>query len=158
MLVHPSVVGREDAHLNILYEGAAVLRYWRAGVAVTADPRVQPPAPIGCVIVAWVPQRFNQFRYPCRIFYLSCMGPGDYHDGVDFNESSNLVFPPSIEPGKPAMTRPTKFGRDQFVGSTVDYFRNLCADNRKEWEKYAQTHGVVLPSHVEDFDGQQILD
>lgn len=155
MLAYPSIVFTETG-INILYDGAAVLPYWRAGIGVTADPRVQPANPLGCVIVAWCPQKFNQFRYVCRIFYLSCMGPPNHHDGVDFNESTNLVLPASVEPGKPGVQQPTAFGRVGFVGSTVDRFRDLCKGNRKHWEAYAQQHGVTLPSYIEHFDGETI--
>src|SRR5262245_24702131 len=119
MLTFPSLCFHEQ-NLVIRGDGWATLNYWRAGVAFAPRPDsdLVIGLPHGAFVVAHITQGIQggcyPRGYPIRCFYLSCLGPDGYIDGVDYpgkGDGGNLVVPSSVTPRVPQCERPTEFRR-----------------------------------------------
>jgi hypothetical protein len=80
-------------------------------------------------------------------------------DGVDYpgkHDGGTLVVPSSVTPRLPHCEQPTDFRRNSVRGVIEIQIAHLLAENKKQWQRYADAHGFTLPpDHREQFDGDR---
>jgi hypothetical protein len=98
-------------------------------------------------------------REPMRTFYISCLGPDGYIDGIDYpGKGQNIVAPASVVPRVAHCDYPTDFRRhpgDQYA-LIQNRIKGFLADHKKKWQRASEDHGFVLPDHRDYWDGDRI--
>jgi hypothetical protein len=150
-----------EQNLVIHGNGWGCLNYWRAGVGLAPRPDAAPifGLPHGATIVAYITQAITGGHhprgYPLRCFYLSCLGPDGYIDGLDYpgkDDQGILVRPDSVMPRVPQCERPMDFQRRSRRGQIELRLAAMLRESKKAWQQYADSHGFVLPpDHREVF-------
>ena len=163
MVTFPTLCFREQ---NLVIQGGdaaglACINYWRAGVALAPSGNSAPIGlPLGTVLVAYITQDptcggHRPHGWPLRCFYLSCLGPDGYLDGIDYPGKSDqgiLVRPDSVTPRVPHCERPIDFQRRSRRGTIEIRLAAMLREAKKGWQQYADAHGFTLPAdHREVF-------